>query len=171
MLLILVPILIELRYAPIAGFAPFISKSLEFAYGEKSEAIKSQRIAAVQSISGTGGCRLAGEFIRKFFGPRKIFMPNPTWGNHLAIYSASGLNPAYYPYYDHKQNKVDFDAVLKFVHESDKQSVFLLHACAHNPTGLDFSEDQWDILSKAMKEKQHMAFLDSAYQVNLAIDD
>ena len=96
------------EYAPIAGVGSFIERSLEFAYGAKSEALASKRIAAVQSISGTGGCRLAGEFIARFFTAqsKKILMPNPTWGNHVAIFKNSGLDPTYYRYFDAKNNKV-----------------------------------------------------------------
>ena len=153
------------RYAPISGYAPFIKKSIEFAYGANSEAVKSDRIAAVQSISGTGGCRLAGEFIRKFFGNKTIYVPNPTWGNHLAIFANSGLKTAYYPYYDQEHNRVDFRAMLDFFQNLEDNSVFLLHACAHNPTGCDLSKDQWNELSKVVLKKKHMVFLDSAYQV------
>eukprot|EP01040_Poterioochromonas_malhamensis_P006542 gene6542-7043_t len=155
---------LDKEYAPIAGYAPFIQKSIEFAYGVHSEAVQSGRIAAVQSISGTGGCRLAGEFIHKFFGNRTIYVPTPTWGNHIAIFQNAGLKPAYYPYYDDKKSAVDFNALLNFINTTENNSVFLLHACAHNPTGCDLSHEQWDQLSAAIKKKHHIVFLDSAYQ-------
>ena len=89
------------RYAPIAGVGSYLNLSLEFAYGADSVPLKEKRIAAVQTISGTGACRLAGEFIRKFVGQgRAIHVPNPTWGNHIAIFENAGLKPTYYPYYD-----------------------------------------------------------------------
>lgn len=127
--------------------------------------VKSGRIAAVQSISGTGGCRLAGEFIHKFMGNRAIYVPNPTWGNHLAIFTNSGLKPSYYPYYDASKNAVDFASLMNFVNTVENNSVFLLHACAHNPTGCDLTRNQWDELSLVMKTKQHVVIMDSAYQV------
>lgn len=138
--------------------------SLEFAYGTDSVPMKEKRIAAVQTISGTGACRIAGEFIRKFLGQgRSIHIPNPTWGNHIAIFQDSGLKPVYYPYYDNQKNSVDFTSLFDYVNKLEKE-VFLLHACAHNPTGADPSKEQWQELSHLFKKKQHVALFDSAYQ-------
>jgi aspartate aminotransferase len=156
---------LDKEYAPIAGFAPFIKHALGFAYGTNSEALKGGRIAAVQSISGTGGCRLAGEFVHKFFPGKTMYLPNPTWGNHLAIFKDAGLKTAYYPYFDQKNNRVDFPALMKFFQETaEKNSVFLLHACAQNPTGCDLSKEQWNELSQVVKDRQHIVFMDLAYQ-------
>jgi len=156
------------EYAPIAGVQSFIQHALEFGYGSASEPLASKRLAAVQSISGTGGCRLAGEFIKKFVGGgginKKIFVPSPTWGNHINIFKDSGLLPTYYPYYDSKNKAVDFSALMDFVQKEEKGSVFMLHACAHNPTGCDPSQAQWQELSQLMKERNHVVFFDCAYQ-------
>lgn len=152
------------RYAPIAGVGSYLNLSLEFAYGADSVPLKEKRIAAVQAISGTGACRLAGEFIRKFVGQgRAIHVPNPTWGNHIAIFENAGLKPTYYPYYDSQHNSVDFKNLLDYVNKLEKE-VFLLHACAHNPTGADPTKEQWQELSHLFKKKQHIALFDSAYQ-------
>lgn len=142
----------------------FIEKSLEFAYGANCEAIKSKRIAALQCISGTGGCRLAGEFVRKFFGSKKIYMPEPTWGNHTAIFKNAGLEPVFYRYYDNKTNQVNFAGMKEDILSAEDGSVFMLHACAHNPTGCDPTHAQWDELSQLFQQKKHMIFFDSAYQ-------
>jgi aspartate aminotransferase len=149
----------------------FVQRSLEFAYGTESEAIISQRIAAAQSISGTGGCRLAGELVRKFFGPRPVYLPDPTWGNHPAIFKQSGLDPIYYRYYNTKTNEVDFAGMVEDVERAEPGSVFMLHACAHNPTGCDPTIQQWDLLSKVMKQKKHVVFFDNAYQVDKFLFD
>lgn len=146
--------------------AQFIQRSLEFGYGMGAPVIGDGRIAAVQAISGTGGCRLAGEFIHKFFGKVPLFIPNPTWGNHVAIFQNAGLVPTYYPYYDAAKNSVDFEALKKSMTEAPNGSWYLLHACAHNPTGCDLTKAQWDELSVLMKHKQHHALFDSAYQVS-----
>jgi aspartate aminotransferase, mitochondrial len=152
------------EYAPISGVGTFVDRSLEFAYGVDSEAVRSGRIAAVQAISGTGACRLAGEFLRKFVGTKPIYIPSPTWGNHPAIFESAGLSPAYYPYYDNLKQQVDFPKLIDFVKNVDMGSIFLLHACAHNPTGCDLSMIQWEELSVVMKQKQHICVFDSAYQ-------
>lgn len=96
-------------------------------------------------------------------GPRNLYVPNPTWGNHLAIFENSGLKPTYYPYYDSKNNNVDFANLLDFANKLEKE-VFLLHACAHNPTGSDPSREQWQELSYVFKKRGHTALFDSAYQ-------
>lgn len=157
-----------IRYAGIAGVPGFVKKSLEFGYGESSAVLSEGRVAAVQSISGTGGCRLVGQFISRFFGVGgKIYVPNPTWGNHLPIMRDSGLEPVYYRYYDKGENTVDFPGMIADVKAAADGSVFMFHACAHNPTGCDPTQTQWDELSKVMKEKKHIVFFDCAYQVSL----
>lgn len=154
------------RYAGIAGVPSFVQQSIEFAYGHDSEVITSKRIAAVQSISGTGACRLAGELMAKHFPDCKhIHLPDPTWGNHAAIFRACGLTPVKYRYYDDQNRRLDFAGLVADIQAAESGSLFLLHACAHNPTGCDPSPEQWDELSRAIKAKQHMVLFDNAYQV------
>ena len=139
--------------------------ALEFAYGPDSEPLQSGRIAASQSISGTGGCRLAGEMVKTFFGKVKVYIPDPTWPNHVALFRNSGLEPVFYKYYDPATKSVDFEGLVNDIKNAEDGSFFVLHACAHNPTGCDPTQDQWDILSKLMLEKNHLVFFDCAYQV------
>ncbi|KAJ1443499.1 aspartate aminotransferase [Ochromonadaceae sp. CCMP2298] len=152
------------EYTGITGVPAFVKVALEFAYGENSEPIQSNRIAAAQSISGTGGCRLAGEFVKTFFGAMKIHIPNPTWGNHLAIFRNCGLEPVYYKYYDAASKTVDFSGMKSDIMSAEDGSLFMLHSCAHNPTGCDPTPAQWDELSILMKQKKHIVFFDCAYQ-------
>lgn len=153
------------EYAGIAGLQSFVDRSVEFAYGEGAEVIKSGRVAAVQSLSGTGGCRLAGEFVARFVGKgTKMYMPDPTWGNHIPIMKDSGLEPAKYRYYKASSCSYDHEGFLSDLKSLPEGSVFMLHACAHNPTGCDPSKSQWDELSSAFKAKKHIAFFDCAYQ-------
>ena len=151
------------EYAGIDGLPEYVSLSLKFAYGNDPKLL--QRISAVQSLSGTGACRLAGEFFSRFMGKgTKIYMPNPTWPNHIPIMKNSGLEPAQYTYYHAESCSYDHAGCLKSIQEAPKGSVFLLHACAHNPTGCDPSKAQWGELSAAMKAQEHVVFFDSAYQ-------
>jgi len=153
------------EYAGIAGLQSFVNLSLEFAYGKGADVIKNNRVAAVQSLSGTGACRLAGEFISRFVGKGvKMYMPDPTWGNHIPIMKDAGLEPAKYRYYHPKTCGLDFEGFQDDVNAAPDGSAFLLHACAHNPTGCDPSHEQWDLLSAQFKKKKHIAFFDSAYQ-------
>ena len=153
------------EYAGIAGVAPFVKHSLVFAYGENAEVLKSGRVAAVQTLSGTGACRLVGEFVARFMGKGKdMFMPDPTWGNHLPIMKNAGLEIPKYRYFNPKTKGFDFDGMLADVRAAKDGSAFLVHACAHNPTGCDPSPRQWDELSQAFLAKKHIVFFDSAYQ-------
>lgn len=142
-----------------------MTTALEFAYGTKCDVVVSGRVAATQTISGTGGCRVAAEFIRTFFGNVKIHIPNPTWGNHLAVFRNAGLEPVYYKYYDAATRSIDFAGIVSAIRQADNGSLFMFHACAHNPTGCDPTKEQWDELSSIIKEKEHMVFFDCAYQV------
>lgn len=151
------------EYAGIDGLPEYVSLSLKFAYGDDPKLL--QRISAVQSLSGTGACRLAGEFFSRFLGQgTKIYMPNPTWPNHIPIMKNAGMEPAQYTYYHADSCSYDHVGCLKSIQEAPKGSVFLMHACAHNPTGCDPSKEQWCELSAAMKAQQHVVFFDSAYQ-------
>ena len=131
------------EYAGIAGNAAFLKHSLEFSFGKNAEVLTSGRVAAVQSLSGTGACRLVGEFIAKFMesetsDKKSIFMPNPTWGNHIPIMENSGLKVMRYRYFDPATRGFDFKGMLADVKAAKDKSCFLLHACAHNPTGERF---------------------------------
>ena len=120
------------EYAGIAGIQSYIDLSLKFAYGENSEVLNSSRVAAVQTLSGTGACRLFGEFINRFVGTGvDMYMPNPTWGNHIPIMKDAGLVPSQYRYYDPNTCGVDFEGMKQDITSANDGSVFMLHACAH----------------------------------------
>jgi aspartate aminotransferase len=153
------------EYAGIAGVLNYVDLSLEFAYGKDSIPIKEGRIAAVQTLSGTGACRIAGEFFARFVGKdTPIYMPNPTWGNHIPIMKNAGLTPAEYTYYNPDNCSYNHEGFMKDIESLPNGSVFLLHACAHNPTGCDPSKEQWKELSQAFLKKDHILFFDCAYQ-------
>jgi len=152
------------EYAGIQGVGEYVQLALEFAYGADSAALKEKRIAGVQTISGTGACRLAGDFYARFMGKGSpLYLPDPTWGNHIPIYKDAGLEVKRYRYFDPKTNGLDFKGVLEDVTSAPTGSIFLLHACAHNPTGVDPSEEQWKELSALFKKKGHAILFDAAY--------
>lgn len=153
------------EYAGIAGMKDFVDLSLQFAYGEDCQALNEKRITGVQTISGTGGCRLAGEFFARFLGKgTPIYMPNPTWGNHIPIMRDAGLEVRKYAYYEPASRGLDFSGLLSDLKGAPNGSLFLLHACAHNPTGVDPTLEQWQEIADVMKSKEHIAFFDCAYQ-------
>ena len=158
------------EYAPIEGVASFVSHALRFAYGDNCEALAEGRLAAVQTLSGTGACRVAAEFYSKFL-PRAegettaVYVSDPTWGNHIPIFGQrDGLEVRRYTYLDRKSNTLDFSGLLASISEAPSGSVFLLHACAHNPTGVDPTPAQWAQISQALLAKGHHVLLDCAYQ-------
>ena len=103
--------------------------------------------------------------MRRFYpGARKIYLPNPTWANHKAVMDDAGLEVTNYRYYNKDTIGLDFDGMLADIQAAPKNSMFLLHACAHNPTGIDPTEQQWRQISDAVKEGDHYAFFDMAYQ-------
>mmetsp|Transcript_22699 Transcript_22699/g.33920 ORF Transcript_22699/g.33920 Transcript_22699/m.33920 type:complete len:450 (-) Transcript_22699:77-1426(-) len=149
------------EYASIAGDANFVSLAIKFAYGQD---LDMDRVAAVQSLSGTGACRIGGAFLAKFAPTNKIYIPNPTWGNHLAIFQECGLEVERYRYYSRKTNGLDLSGMVEDIKNAPNGSIILLHACAHNPTGCDPTKEEWKMLSDLCKEKELIVFFDSAYQ-------
>lgn len=153
------------EYAPISGEGEFTELVAKLAFGEDSEVIKSKTYCTVQSLSGTGALRLGLEFVTKHFGHKKeLWLPTPTWGNHGQICNMIGLPMKKYRYFDPKTNGFDFEGAVEDICQMPEGAIILLHACAHNPTGVDPSLEQWKELSKVIKHKKVMPFFDMAYQ-------
>ncbi|KAI0444285.1 PLP-dependent transferase [Xylaria telfairii] len=153
------------EYAPIAGIASFTSKAAELILGADSPAIQEKRVTSVQTISGTGAVHLGALFLARFFpGVKKVYVSNPTWVNHNQIFSNVGISVAQYPYFSQQTKGLDFDGMKAAISAAPERSIILLHACAHNPTGVDPTLDQWKEIAALIKEKNHFPFFDSAYQ-------
>ncbi|KAK4055475.1 aspartate transaminase aat1 [Microbotryomycetes sp. JL201] len=156
------------EYLPITGFPEFTQAAVTLAYGKDSKPLKEGRIAVTQSISGTGALRIAGAFLARHYPHSKeIYLPAPTWGNHIPIMKDSGLEVKHYAYYDKNTVGLDFEGLKRDLKAAPNKSIVLLHACAHNPTGIDPTEAQWKEISdivKASREKEHFPLFDSAYQ-------
>jgi len=153
------------EYLPIVGLQSFIDNSLKLAYGESSKALKENRVAGIQSLSGTGALRVAGDFFARFLGKDKVaYLPNPTWPNHKNIWQDAGLPLKEYKYYDPKTKGLDYNGLTEDLKSLPEGSIILLHACAHNPTGVDPTDEQWNGLKEIFDKKHHVAFFDMAYQ-------
>lgn len=148
-------------YLPIEGDSAFLTEAVKFAYGQD---IDLSTVAAVQTLSGTGACRIGGEFLARFWGSKHIYIPTPTWGNHWKIFKDCGLETHPYRYYDRSTNRLDLNGIMEDLEAAPDGSIFLLHACAHNPTGCDPTLDQWKMIADILERKGHVAFFDSAYQ-------
>ena len=153
------------EYAPIAGIQSFTSKAAELMLGADSPALKEKRATSVQTISGTGAVHLGALFLARFFkGNRTVYVSNPTWANHHQIFSNVGIPTEQYPYFDKKTKGLDFEGMKSAIQAAPERSIILLHPCAHNPTGVDPTLDQWKELAQIIRQKNHFPFFDSAYQ-------
>jgi aspartate aminotransferase len=151
------------EYAGITGVPEFTKAAAVLAYGPGSSAL--DRLAITQSISGTGALRIGGAFLERFYpGAKKIYIPTPSWANHAAVFKDSGLEVEKYRYYNKDTIGLDFEGMIADIKAAPKGSMFLLHACAHNPTGVDPTPEQWKEISEAVKSGGHYAFFDMAYQ-------
>lgn len=153
------------EYLPIAGLASFTSKAAELILGSDSPALSEKRSASLQTISGTGAVHLGAAFLAKYYrGNRTVYLSNPTWANHNQIFGNVGLTTATYPYFNKSTRGLDFGGMTAALDDAPDASIVLLHACAHNPTGVDPTLEQWKELASLIKRKRHFPFFDCAYQ-------
>lgn len=153
------------EYLPIAGLPDFTAAAAKVILGADSPALKEKRVASLQTISGTGAVHLGGLFLAKFYHPKPtIYVSNPTWANHNQIFTNIGLSTAQYPYFSKSTKGLDFEGMTKALQEAPDRAVILLHACAHNPTGVDPTKEQWKQIASIMREKKQFPFFDCAYQ-------
>ncbi|PIC55332.1 hypothetical protein B9Z55_000651 [Caenorhabditis nigoni] len=152
------------EYSTITGVPEFAPLAAKLAFGETSEVIKEGRVFTTQSISGTGALRIGGQFVEKFIPSKTLYYPTPTWANHLPVFRNSGLTIHPYRYYDQSTLGFDVKGALEDIANMPEGSVILLHACAHNPTGVDPTKDQWKEMSRIIKDRKLLPFFDMAYQ-------
>jgi aspartate aminotransferase len=156
---------LDKEYAGITGVPKFTKAALELAYGSDSTPLAEDRVAVTQTISGTGALRIGGAFLERHYPHAKaIYIPTPSWANHAAVFKDSGLKVEKYRYYNKDTIGLDFDGMVADIKAMPKGSIVLLHACAHNPTGVDPTEEQWVKIADAVKEGDHYPFFDMAYQ-------
>jgi aromatic-amino-acid transaminase len=151
-------------YLPIEGAANFRRAVQELLFGAEHEAVRSHRVATIQSVGSSGGLKVGADFIKRWFPASEVWVSDPTWDNHRSMFDGAGLKVHTYPYYDAATGGVKFDAMVAALSKLPPQSVVLLHACCHNPTGVDLSRAQWDSLVLLVKERRLLPYLDLAYQ-------
>ena len=148
-------------YLPFTGHAGMLEGISELVYGKKAP---SEKLMLCQALGGTGALALGMMLLHQFSGVKTIALSTPTWPNHKNIALQAGLTPISYPYYDAHEGKVDFDALYAALKALPEGSAVLLHACCHNPTGIDLSLDQWKKLALLFTEGKIFPFFDAAYQ-------
>lgn len=151
-------------YLPMEGLAAYRTAIQNLLFGENSEPLTSKRVATVQTVGASGALRVGADFLKRYFPASDMYVSDPTWDNHRAIFEAAGFTVKTYPYYDAVTGGVKFDEMLATLKALPKNSVVLLHPCCHNPTGVDLSKEQWQALVPVIKERELIAFLDIAYQ-------
>ena len=151
-------------YLPIEGAANFRSAVQTLLFGAGHEAVTSGRVATIQSVGSSGGLKVGADFIARYFPGSQVWVSDPTWDNHRSMFEGAGLTVNTYPYYDATTGGLNFDAMLAVLRKLPAKSVVLLHACCHNPTGVDLSSAQWDALIPVLRERELIPYLDLAYQ-------
>ena len=153
------------EYLPALGNGNACKAAVELLLGENCEAINQGRAFAIQSLGGTGPIRVGAEFLQQQLGCDSARFSDPTWINHRDIFIKSGFTDVQaYPYWDYVNKKFHFEALMSCMRQCKPKTVFVLHAQAHNPSGIDPSEDQWRQICKVMKRGQLIPFFDCAYQ-------
>lgn len=151
-------------YLPISGIPAFTSGVQKLIFGPDSEVVKTKRAATVQSLGGTGALKVGADFLATVLKNPEAVVSAPTWQNHVAIFESAGFKVGSYPYYDKKTGEIDFPAMLECLKGLKKDTVVILHACCHNPTGVDLTQEQWAQVVDVCRDKGLIPFLDIAYQ-------
>lgn len=151
-------------YLTIEGTAEYALAVQKLLFGESSDILASLRAKTAQAPGGTGALRVAGEFIKRQLGDVKIWISNPTWANHHGVFKAAGLETTEYSYYNAQTKDKDFAAMVVDLEKASAGDVVLLHGCCHNPTGIDPTEQEWEVLAKLVAEKGLLPMFDFAYQ-------
>jgi len=151
------------EYLPIDGLKNLVDATIECIFGHDLIKIGYEKIYAAQTIGGTGALRVGAEFLYRL-NNRNIFLPQPSWPNHKPIFEKANLKVGSYPYFDATTNLLDFAGMCQAIENLPPHSCILLHACCHNPTGVDPTIEQWQELSRLIKKREVFPFFDCAYQ-------
>ncbi|WP_153914709.1 amino acid aminotransferase [Shewanella sp. TC10] len=146
------------------GSEQFNSLMSELAFGQSHAALLANRIRTVSTPGGTGALRVAAEFIKSCNPNTVIWVSDPTWANHTGLFEAAGLTVKTYPYYDYDSKTLKFDEMKAALNNISSDDVVLLHACCHNPSGMDLSVEQWDEVISITAKQGFTPLIDMAYQ-------
>ena len=151
-------------YLPIEGAAAMRGAVQQLLFGAGHEAVSSQRIATLQTVGSSGGLRVGADFLKRWLPGSALWVSDPTWDNHRAMFEGAGITVHTYPYYDPASGGLKFGDMLATLQTLPARSVVLLHACCHNPTGVDLAREQWAQLIPLLKGRELLPYLDLAYQ-------
>ncbi|MDE1943152.1 MAG: aspartate/tyrosine/aromatic aminotransferase [Betaproteobacteria bacterium] len=151
-------------YLPIDGLAAYDKLVQALVFGADSAVVKEGRAITIQSLGGTGGLKIGADFLKRFNGGAEIWISDPSWENHRALFESAGFTVKTYPYYDPASHGVNFAGMLAALEGAPAGTVIVLHACCHNPSGVDLDDNQWGQVIEVIGRRQLVPFLDLAYQ-------
>ena len=151
-------------YLPMSGLGSYVDCVQKLLFPEDHSLYQEKRLATVQSLGGTGALKIGGDFLHMIRPDSTVYVSDPTWSNHIAIFEGAGFEVKDYPYFDNETKGVAFDAFYQFMEKLPEGAIVVLHACCHNPTGADLTPVQWRKVAELFKERGLIPFLDMAYQ-------
>jgi aromatic-amino-acid transaminase len=151
-------------YLPIDGIQAYDKAVRGLVFGQDSKAAAENRIVTVQALGGTGGLKVGADFLKRISPEAEVWISEPSWENHRQLFEAAGFTVKSYPYYDPKTHGLDFPAMQSALNALPAGAIVVLHACCHNPTGVDLTPQQWPVVLEIVKSRGLIPFLDLAYQ-------
>ncbi|HFZ8994595.1 TPA: aromatic amino acid transaminase [Citrobacter freundii] len=151
-------------YLPMEGLNSYRHAIAPLLFGADHPVVRQQRVATVQTLGGSGALKIGADFLQRYFPDSGVWVSDPTWENHVAIFEGAGFEVSTYPWYDPATNGVRFDDLLATLNRLPGRSIVLLHPCCHNPTGADLTPAQWDAVIEILQARDLIPFLDIAYQ-------
>lgn len=151
-------------YLGIVGLPAYNEAVKTLVFGDGSPAVAQSRVATVQTLAGTGALKTGADFLRRALPDAQVMISDPSWENHRLIFERAGFQVSTYRYYDAETKGIDFDGMLDSLRAAPSGSIVVLHACCHNPTGYDLTDDQWDQTVAVLADRGHLPFVDMAYQ-------
>lgn len=151
-------------YLPIDGIAAYDKATQALVFGPDSDIVKNGRAVTVQALGGTGALKIGADFLKRVSPESAVYISNPSWENHRALFEGAGFDVHEYAYYNSESRSLDFDGFLAAIKSMPEGSIVVLHACCHNPTGVDPSYSQWEQIAAALRAGGLVPFLDLAYQ-------
>lgn len=151
-------------YLPMEGLNCYRHAIAPLLFGADHPVLQQQRVATIQTLGGSGALKVGADFLKRYFPESSVWVSDPTWENHVAIFAGAGFEVSTYPWYDEATNGVRFNDLLATLKTLPARSIVLLHPCCHNPTGADLTNEQWDAVIEILKARELIPFLDIAYQ-------